>query len=186
VWRRSSRKSPSASGWRRSAHLAHPVGGFHPRRGCRLRDPARMTGSERFDPLVVVGSQTTDAAAFRMPKAQPRRRPSPLRISRRSTRSESLLTDSTTDARIRPRGGARIEACRGRERLLGDEPDRDGPALAHVAVLPALHVAVGVADDLVIDSHGLVEQRRLASWPPILARMASRLGGHRLRPRASS
>jgi hypothetical protein len=39
-----------------------------------------MTGSELSMPLVAVGSPTTDAAAFRMPKAQRWRRLSPLRI----------------------------------------------------------------------------------------------------------
>src|SRR4051812_49927948 len=34
------------------------------------------------------------------------------------------------------------------ELLLGDEHAGGGPALAHVAVLPALHVALRVADDL--------------------------------------
>jgi hypothetical protein len=34
------------------------------------------------------------------------------------------------------------------ELLLGDEHAGGGPALAHVAVLPALDVALGVADDL--------------------------------------
>ena len=34
------------------------------------------------------------------------------------------------------------------ELLLGDEHPGGGPALAHVAVLPALHVALCVTDDL--------------------------------------
>ena len=43
------------------------------------------------------------------------------------------------------------------ELLLGDEHAGGGPALAHVAVLPALHVALGVADDL---DHRLAGVRR--------------------------
>ena len=43
------------------------------------------------------------------------------------------------------------------ELLLGDEHAGGGPALAHVAVLPALHVALGVADDL---DHALARVRR--------------------------
>lgn len=34
------------------------------------------------------------------------------------------------------------------ELLLGDEHARDGPALAHLVALPALHVALRVSDDL--------------------------------------
>src|SRR5438552_18239862 len=43
------------------------------------------------------------------------------------------------------------------ELLLGDEHAGGGPALAHVAVAPALHVALRVADDL---DHGLAGARR--------------------------
>ena len=43
------------------------------------------------------------------------------------------------------------------ELLLGDEHAGGGPAFAHVAVLPVLHVALGVADDL---DHGLAGVRR--------------------------
>ena len=42
------------------------------------------------------------------------------------------------------------------ELLLGDEHPGGGPALAHVAVLPALDVALRVADDL---DHGLARVR---------------------------
>ena len=51
------------------------------------------------------------------------------------------------------------------EPLLGDEHARGGPALAHVALLPALDVALGVADDLDQRLAGVVEQSVLASWP---------------------
>src|SRR4051812_50187029 len=43
------------------------------------------------------------------------------------------------------------------ELLLGDEHAGGGPALAHVAALPALDVALGVADDL---DHRLARVRR--------------------------
>jgi len=47
------------------------------------------------------------------------------------------------------------------ELLLGDEHPGGGPALAHVAVAPALDVALQVADDLIIDSQG---SRIACSW----------------------
>src|ERR671923_2270470 len=54
-------------------------------------------------------------------------------------------------------GGEVAVADDASELLLGDEHAGGGPALAHVAVAPALYVALGVADDL---DHALARVRR--------------------------
>src|ERR671923_2555864 len=61
-------------------------------------------------------------------------------------------------------GGEVAVADDASELLLGDEHAGGGPALAHVAVLPALHVALRVADDL---DHALARVGRAERLPEL-------------------